>query len=418
MEKRAKKFLTIVAIVPLILGFIVDTPQNIIEGFYNIFTGSDVLIVDYIAVGGLGATLINVGFVVLVSLIILVVSKADMNGAAFASVFLMGSFSFFGKNILNIWPILIGTLLYAKITKESYRDIVHMSLLATSFAPLFTELIKFLPIPLVPSVIISFIISASVGFVIKPVARHLLKMHEGFILYNIGFSIGILSTLIVSLMRSYGYQAQSQLILDSGNTVTYTIALSLFFALLMYNAFYLNPKVLGKYKILLKETGYLDHDFLIKYGFDTTLLNMSVNGFFSLFYVLVIAKGELNGPIIGAILTVVGFSGYGKHLFNIAPIFIGVFLGSLTKTWSANEPAILFAALFGTSLAPLSGYYGFFWGIIASFINSSVVMNSGQLHLGMNLYNTGFSTGIVASVMVPILQKFINKRGKPRNRYY
>lgn len=418
MEKRAKKFLTIVAIAPLILGFIVDSPQNILDGIYKIITGSDVLIVDYIAIGGLGATLVNVGIVTLVSLIILVVSKADMNGAAFASVFLMGSFSFFGKNIINIWPILCGTFIYAKVTKESYRDIVHMSLLATSFAPLFTELIKFIPIPIIPSIIVSFIISASVGFVIKPVARHLLKMHEGFILYNIGFSIGILSTLIVSIMRSYGYEPQTQLILDKGNTAVYAVTLCVFFSLLMFNAFYLNPHVIGKYKILLGETGYLDHDFLMKYGFDTTLFNMSINGFISLFYVIFIAKGELNGPIIGAILTVVGFSGYGKHLWNILPIFIGVYLGSLTKTWSVNEPAILFAALFGTSLAPLSGYYGFFWGVVASFINSSVVMNSGQLHLGMNLYNTGFSTGIVATVMVPILQKFIHKRGQPRNRYY
>ncbi len=418
MEKRAKKFLTIVAIVPLILGFIIDNPANILSGLHKIVTGSDVLIVDYIAVGGLGATLINVGIVTLISVIILIVSKAELNGAAFASIFLMGSFSFFGKNFINIWPILCGTLIYAKVTKESYRDIVHMSLLATSFAPLFTELIDFLPLTLLPSIVVSFLISATVGFVIKPVARHLVKMHDGFILYNVGFSIGIISTVIVSLMRSYGYQPKPQLILDTGNTKTYAIALSIIFLLFLFNSFYLNRNVFAKYRILLAETGHQNHDFLTTYGFDTVLFNMAINGFISLFYVLFIAKGELNGPIIGAILTVVGFSGYGKHFLNITPIFVGVYLGSLTKSWSANEPAIIFAALFGTSLAPFAGYYGFFWGVIGSYINSSVVMNSGQLHLGMNLYNTGFSTGIVAIVMVPVMQKFIKGRGGRRNQIY
>lgn len=418
MEKRAKKFLTIVAIVPLVLGFILDSPSEIFSGLYRIVSGSDVLIVDYIVVGGIGATLVNVGLVTLVSLIILINSKADMNGAAFASIFLMGSFSFFGKNIVNIWPILFGTFLYAIVTKESYRDIVHMSLLATSFAPLFTEMIGFLPFSTYVSISISFAISSFVGFIIKPVARHLLKMHDGFILYNVGFTIGIISTLIVSLMRSYGYEPKAQLILDTGNTRIYTIFLVIIFTLFLFNAFYLNKKVLGKYRVLLAETGYQNHDFLTTYGFDTILFNMAINGFVSLFYVLVVAKGELNGPIIGAILTVVGFSGYGKHVLNIVPIFLGVYIGSLTKSWSANEPAILFAALFGTSLAPFSGYYGFFWGVVASYINSSVVMNSGQLHLGMNLYNTGFSTGIVATVMVPILQKFIKGRGKRRNQIY
>lgn len=417
MEKTAKRFLYTIAIIPLFLGIFVDSPDNILIGLWRIVTGSDVLIVDYIAVAGLGATLINVGLVTLASVVIVSVSKADMNGAAFASVFLMASFSFFGKNFFNIWPILVGTFIYAKVTKESYRDIVHMSLLATSFAPLFTELMVFLPFHNVISFVLAFMMSAFVGFIIKPVARYLVKTHEGFILYNVGFSIGLISTLIVSLLRSYGYQPNTQLILDHGNTQLYAFWLSGIFLSFLIVSLILNPYVFGKFKILLTETGYQDNDFLSKYGMDCTLFNMSINGFVSLAYVLFVARGDLNGPIIGAILTVVGFSGYGKHLKNIIPIFIGVYLGSLTKTWSINEPSVLFAALFGTSLAPLAGYFGLPWGILASFINSSVVMNSGQLHLGMNLYNTGFSTGIVVIVMLPILQKFLpNKRN--RNTYY
>ena len=409
MEKTAKRFLYLIAIIPIILAFLLDNPASMIEGLSKIIRGSDVLIVDYIAIAGLGTTLLNVGLVTLVSTLILSYSKAEMNGAAFASVFLMGSFAFFGKNIINIWPILCGTYVYALVTKEAYRDIVHMSLLATSFSPLFAEVIHFLPFNITINVMVSFLLSACVGFIIKPVARHLYKTHDGFILYNVGFSIGILSTLIVSMMRSYGYKPQPQLIVDTGNTMLYALTLSIMFALFIIGSFVMNPKVLKKYWLLLHESGYKHNDFLNKFGMDTTFLNMGINGFVSLAYVLFIAKGELNGPIIGGVLTVVGFSGYGKHVGNIIPIFLGVYLGSLTKSWSIDEPTVLFAALFGTSLAPLSGHYGFFWGVVASYINSSVVMNSGQLHLGMNLYNTGFSTGIVAAIMVPLLQRFDKK---------
>ena len=141
----------------------------------------------------------------------------------------------------------------------------------------------------------------------------------------------------------------------------------------------------------------------------TVLINMGINGLIALGYILLVG-GDLNGPTVGGILTVAGFGGYGKHAKNIIPIFIGVLIGGLTKTWNIDDPGILIAALFGTALAPIAGHYGWFWGVVAGYINSSVVTNASFLHGWMNLYNTGFSAGIVASVMVPLLDVFCKKK--------
>ncbi len=65
---------------------------------------------------------------------------------------------------------------------------------------------------------------------------------------------------------------------------------------------------------------------------------------------------------------------------------------------------MLLAALFGTSLAPVAGHYGWAWGVVAGFLNSSVALSSGVMHGGMNLYNTGFSAGIVAAFLVPLIE--------------
>ena len=81
-------------------------------------------------------------------------------------------------------------------------------------------------------------------------------------------------------------------------------------------------------------------------------------------YILIVG-GELNGPVIGAIFTIVGFAAFGKHPRNIVPIMAGVFLGSLAKPWNADDPSILLAALFGTTLAPIAGRFGWHWGIVA-----------------------------------------------------
>jgi hypothetical protein len=70
---------------------------------------------------------------------------------------------------------------------------------------------------------------------------------------------------------------------------------------------------------------------------------MGVCGVIGIAYILAVG-GDLNGPVIGAIFTVVGFAAFGKHPRNIVPIMLGVFLGSLAKPWNVDDPSILLAA--------------------------------------------------------------------------
>ena len=119
---------------------------------------------------------------------------------------------------------------------------------------------------------------------------------------------------------------------------------------------------------------------------------MGVSGAIGMAYILVVG-GELNGPVIGAIFTIVGFAAFGKHPRNIVPIMAGVFLGSLAKPWNADDPSILLAALFGTALAPIAGRFGWHWGVVAGFIHSSAALSVGPVHAGLNLYNNGFAAG-------------------------
>jgi hypothetical protein len=46
---------------------------------------------------------------------------------------------------------------------------------------------------------------------------------------------------------------------------------------------------------------------------------------------------------------------------------LGVYLGSWAKPWGADDPSILLAALFGTTLAPIAGRFGWHWGIERGF---------------------------------------------------
>jgi hypothetical protein len=62
----------------------------------------------------------------------------------------------------------------------------------------------------------------------------------------------------------------------------------------------------------------------------------------------------------------------------------------------------LIAALFGTALAPSRGHYGWIWGVAAGLYQYVRRDQRELLHGWMNLYNTGFSAGIVASIIVAV----------------
>jgi hypothetical protein len=240
------------------------------------------------------------------------------------------------------------------------------------------------------------------GFVLAPAAAQLFKAHMGFSLYNMGFTAGIVGTLIVALYKSYGYVPEPVMVWARGNNVVLGAFSFAVFGSMIAFGFYLNPSVFAKMKRLMGLSGQSPTDFIALVGLDATLVNMGLTGLIGTAYVVIVG-GDLNGPTIGAILTIVGFAAFGKHPRNILPIMVGVFVGSLAKPWGISDPSIVLAALFGTTLAPIAGRFGWHWGIVAGFVHSSAALSVGQVHAGLNLYNNGFAAGIVAAVLVPVI---------------
>ena len=94
---------------------------------------------------------------------------------------------------------------------------------------------------------------------------------------------------------------------------------------------------------------------------------------------------------------------------------IGVILGSFVMHWSLDDSAVQLACLFCTTLAPVSGYFGWPYGVLAGFLHASVVLYTGTPVAGMNLYNNGFSGGLIAIVLYPTLTAIIRHR-RPKLR--
>ena len=389
----------------ILFGFCVQRPKEIIKGLYEIIRQPEGLITDYIIIGGIGATFVNAGLLTLISIGIIRSLKINITGVSIASIFLMTGFGMFGKNIFNIWLIILGVFLYAKIQKDSFDKHVYVALFGTSMAPTITEIMFWVDQPFPIRFLLSIVVGISIGLIISPLSTYFLRVHKGFDLYNVGFTAGMIGTIFVSVFKSYGFVVQSKMIWSTGNDLLLGSFMTALCLAMVGTGIYLNGGSFKSLKNIFKYSGRLVSDFVLLEGFSVTLINMGFNGLIGIAYILLVG-GTLNGPTIGGILTMIGFGAFGKHAKNMIPIFIGVFLGSITKTWNINDPSILLAALFGTGLAPIAGEYGWPYGVLAGFINSSVVLSVGILHGGLNLYNTGFAAGLVALFLIPIIEAF------------
>jgi hypothetical protein len=383
-------------------GFLVDAPSDIARGLVAITTSRDTLLTDYFGIGGVGAGCVNAGLLTLCACFVYHRAGAKMTGAAVACLFLVLGFALFGKNLLNVWFIVVGVALYSRFKGETFATHINTAFFGLALAPIFSETLFSTTIPLALSLPLAVATGLVIGFVLAPAAAQLFKAHMGFSLYNMGFTAGLVGTLVVALYKSYGFVPDPVFIWTTGNNVLLATFLTVVFASMIAVGFWLDRGALSGLKTVVRTPGQSPTDFIALAGFGPTLANMGITGAIGMAYILA-AGGELNGPVIGAIFTIVGFAAFGKHPRNIVPIMVGVFLGSLAKPWSADDPSILLAALFGTTLAPIAGRFGWHWGVVAGFIHSSAALTVGPVHAGLNLYNNGFAAGIVASVLVPVI---------------
>lgn len=404
-ELKKLSIVSFYAIFILLSSFLFNTPYEILRGMFLIVQDKSVLISDYMEIANPGTALFNSGLLMLIIIAIVKFNKVNINGTTIAAIFTVGGFALFGKNIFNIWSIFLGVFLYALYTKDKFSKYLLVASFGTGLAPL-TSLISFgLGFPQPYGILIGFSSGVIAGFFLPALANHFIKFHQGFNIYNVGFTIGVVGTVAMSIIRAFDLNSPERAVTASGLNFQFSILLTVIFSSMLILGFILNNNSIKGYGNLIKRTGRLVSDFVVLDGFGLSLFNMGLTGFISLIYVLAV-RGELNGPVIGGIFTVIGFSAFGKHVRNILPILIGVLIASSVKMWKVNDTGPLLAALFGTTLAPVAGAFGIRAGIITGCVHMAVVMNIGIVHGGVNLYNNGFAGGIVAAVMVPIIEIF------------
>lgn len=398
----------IVFILYAILSSIFHNRYNF-EGFIRIITSPTILVTDFMEVGGVEAAFINAAIIALVNIYILKYYKLRINGLLIAEFMTVVGFSFFGKNIFNVIPIYLGGYLFSKYQKIDFRDSILVVMFGTALAPIVSEISFSDIIPYGYRLLVGCSTGVFIGFIIVPLSSHMLRFHDGYNLYNIGFTSGIIGTILTSIFRSFNVDIDPVNIIYDQNNWSIIVVLLLIFLYLISIGVFINKRAIIQYRNIFRYRGRLITDFTHLIGYGVTFVNMGIMGILSVVYVIII-RGSINGAIMAAILTVTGFSAFGKHLKNCIPIVIGVILAAVILNYDLSTTGIVITVLFSTTLAPLAGSYGLIIGIIAGMLHLIIVTNVGVMHGGINLYNNGFAGGIVSGFMIPIIDAF--KKGR------
>lgn len=378
---------------------------SLYRGYLVILQSPTILLTDFIYISGIGPAMFNVGIVGLYNLLLIRHYKLKFNGVLIASFMTVIGFSFFGKNLFNILPIYLGGYLYTRYQNISYKDVIVVMMFGTALAPIISEL-SFAGIFIQPyGIIVGLVAGVFIGFIIVPLSSHMLRFHEGYNLYNIGFTSGIIGTFLTSLLRSLGVEVKPVNLVSSSNEHLIIVTTLVVFIIFILYGLSINRYALKNFMGIFQYKGRLITDFTYLTGYGITFLNIGLLGLFALGYVVAVG-GVVNGPTLAGIFTLAGFGAFGKHFKNIIPVMAGVVVTALLLNYDLSSTAIVISVLFSTTLAPIAGSYGPLAGFIAGMCHMILVTNVGVIHGGINLYNNGFSGGIVAGILIPVIDAF------------
>ncbi len=416
-------------------AFISGEKLEIFKNYYYILITPSKLVTDYFNIGGVGSAFLNAGICGLFVNFIIYATKSKTTPTLLASYFLVIAHCFYGLNIINFLPPFLGVYVYSLVRKQKFSENLHIANFATSLAPFVSEFLfrytisdyKFGTVHLtVYGVILALLFGILAGFIVPALLPGTTRMHRGYNLYKAGLAIGLLGLFVFAfLYKNFGFSSPE--VVERANAVYKNnqskseIFINFVFATIFIGTlllgFILNKKSFKNYNKLLADSGH-DIDFVNEFGEGLTFINIGLYGIMILLYmhlIILFTDGvSFTAPTVGVIIASMTFTACGQHPKNVFPIIVGYivhylfcylisYLVGFELSWSLSTQSYINGLAFATGLCPIAGKYGFKYGIIAGFLCAIICSTTSAMHGGFVLYNGGFSSGLTAMILIPIL---------------
>ena len=421
-----KLFFGFITLCFLIAAVCMPDREKMFTGLWNILSQPSKISANYFALGGYAATFLNMGLVALLSLGLFFVFKGTPNNVSTLAFLLTLGFGSWGINILNIWPTVLGVIVYGLVKKEKLSGLVNAMLFSTGIAPLITELmLRYLTPETIgfswQGVALSLFVGLLIGFSLPAGLAYSPKVHKGFDLYSAALPIGMTAFFLNAILYKTMGRSLPQALSDLDPTtmqVASAGAVNIFclivFGLCVAAAFLLGCRPKDYWKLLSDPATVTN--FSSTYGNATFLMNVGIYGLFILGYYNLIGA-NFNGITFGIIFCMLATCNSGSHPGNVWPIMLGYFVASVVFGWLSplvggnftlkiNAQAIMVGLCYANGLSPIADKYGWRYGFIAAVMHYLLVTSVPTLHGGYCLYNGGFTAALICIILVPELEKF------------
>ena len=414
----------------LIAAVCMPDRATMFSGLWKILSQPSKISANYFAMGGYAATFLNMGLVGAICLLLFVLCKGTPNNVSTLAVILTVGFGSWGINVLNIWPTILGVVIYGLVKKEKMGGLVNAMLFSTGIAPLITDLLIRYPHAEVvgfnlPGLGMALFVGFLIGFFLPAGLAHSPKVHKGFDLYSAALPIGMTAFLLnATLFKTFGVALPKALSdVESASMQVASQSISNIFCLCVFGLCVVFALVLGckprDYWRLLTDPALVTN-FSTTYGNATFLMNVGVFGLFILGYYNLIGA-TFNGITFGIIFCMLATCNSGSHPGNVWPIMLGYFVASVVCGWISpllggtfafkiNAQAICVGLCYANGLSPIADKYGWRYGFIAAVLHYLLVTSVPTLHGGFCLYNGGFTAALICLIFVPELEKFFRTK--------
>lgn len=376
--------------------------ETLNKQWLNIFRSSSLVGTDYTSIT-FSEALLNAGILGIFSMIITYLISPNRKGYEISAMFLWIGGGLSGKNLINVWPNIVGVCIYYLLKKKHLKELYGPMMFGTTLSPIVSYLISYHNFTFTGIVFGTFL-GILVGFLLSALVDHIYTLHLGMNMYNIGTAGGFLGIIIATTLSSFGYKFIPNLNYNENNNVSNLLLILLFFyfSFVLIFALYKGFSI-STYKQILACCGRLPSDFTQIGNSGSTYFNIGLLGFLGTIYVIFVG-GKFNGPVVTSILALAGFAGVGKHIKNCTPIILGVWFMCYINKWDVSDPKTIISALSATTLAPFCGKFGYIAGFISGMLHLPITMHIAPIHGYLNLYNSGFAGGIVMTIFVGLLK--------------
>ena len=373
------------------------------------------------------------GLVALICLALYCLPGAVATNVSTLAFILTVGFCSWGINVLNIWPTILGVVLYGLVKKEKLTSLINAMLFSTGIAPLITDLLIRYPSAEVigfnwPGLGIALLVGLAIGFFLPAGLAASPKVHKGFDLYSAALPIGMTAFFLqATLYKTMGVALPAAPAADTlqvASQLTVNIFCITLFGLCIVFAFLLGCKP-KDYWNLLKDPELVTN-FSSTYGNATFLMNVGVYGLFILAYYNLVGA-TFNGVTFGIIFCMLACCNSGSHPGNVWPIMLGYVVSSFVFGWlsqlaggtftgAVNAQAICVGLCYANGLSPIADKYGWRYGFVAAIMHYLLVTSVPSLHGGYCLYNGGFTAALICIILVPELERFFKTKEERKAR--